>query len=195
MRATPYYYFGDELGMNNIKFDKIEEYKDIESISMYQQIKNQGGDLNEFLVSQKTSARDNSRTPFQWDATDHAGFSKNSPWIKVNPNYTTINVAAELKDANSCLSYFKKAVQLRKQNKVLVYGKYTLVDRNNEKVYAYTRELDGKKLLIALNFSKEMAVFKTAVNLSIAKVLLGNYPVSSNNGQLKPYEAVVYELK
>ncbi len=95
MRATPYYYAGDELCMTNIKFDRIEDYRDIESINWYQQVKNKGGDLQAFLEAQKISARDNSRTPFQWDQTANAGFTTGGPWLKVNPNYTTINAAAQ----------------------------------------------------------------------------------------------------
>ncbi len=194
MRATPYYFGGDELGMNNIKFDKIDDYRDIESISMYKQIKNKGGDLNEFINAQKISARDNSRTPFQWDSTANAGFSTATPWINVNPNYKTINVAAEEIDANSCLNYFRKVVKLRKDNLILVYGKYELLDKGNPNVYAYTRELNGKKLLVLLNFTNKPASANTGIDVSKAKVLIDNYADASMNGQLKPYESVVYEL-
>ena len=194
MRATPYYYFGDELGMNNIKFDKIEDYRDIESINWYKGIEKEGGDLKQFMESQKIAARDNGRTPFQWDNTANAGFSGGTPWLKVNPNYATVNVAAEENDANSCLNYFRKMVMLRKSTPTLIYGKYTLLDKENESVYAYTRELDGKKLLILLNFKDHEATASTGLNLSGAKVLLGNYPEPSSDGKLKPYESVIYEL-
>lgn len=194
MRATPYYYAGDELGMDNIKFDKIEDYKDIESIGMYTQIKNRGGDLNEFLNDQKISARDNGRTPFQWDNSLNAGFTTGSPWLKVNPNYTTVNVAAEEKDSSSCLNYFRKLVKLRKDNLVLVYGKYTLLDRDNPNVYAYTRELDGKKLLVLLNFTNKAASANTGIDITKAKVLIDNYGKPSSNAELQPYEAKVLEL-
>ena len=195
MRSTPYYYFGDELGMNNIKFDKIEDYKDIESINWYKQIKAEGGDLNQFIASQKIAARDNSRTPFQWDATANAGFSSGSPWLKVNPNYTEINVAAEEAKPESPLNYFRKLTKLRKDNLVLVYGKYTLLDADNENVYSYTRELNGKRLLILLNFKAQEATAKTGLDLSKGKILLGNYPTPATDGKLKPYEAVVMELQ
>ncbi len=194
MRGTPYYYNGDELGMTNIGFDKIEDYKDMPTLNEYQYVKNNGGDLQKFMENIKFSCRDNGRTPFQWDSSTNAGFSGGIPWLKVNPNYTTINVAKEEKDANSCLNYFRKAVQLRKNNLVLVYGKYQIVDENNAKVYAYTRELNGKKLLVALNFTQENASFKTSINISKAKILLANYTNPSNNKILKPYEAVVYEI-
>ena len=194
MRATPYYYYGDELGMNNIKFNKIEDYKDIESINMYQQTRNKGGDLEEFIEAQKFSARDNGRTPFQWDDSPEAGFTTGTPWLKVNPNYTTVNAAAQEKDSNSVLNYFRKVVKLRKDNPVLIYGKYTLLDKDNPDVYAYSRELNGKKMLILLNFRNKPATANTGIDISKAKLLSGNYSTQPKNGQLRPYEAVIYEL-
>ena len=194
MRATPYYYAGDELGMSNIKFDRIEDYRDIESLNWYQQIKNKGGDLRQFMEAQKIAARDNGRTPFQWDSAPSAGFTSGTPWLKVNPNYKTVNVAAEENDPNSCLNYFRKIVKLRKDNPVLIYGKYMLIDPDNPDVYAYTRELDGKRILVLLNFRDKAASLKTSVDLKKARVLLGNYPTASQNAQLQPYEAVIYEL-
>lgn len=123
-RATPYYYFGDEIGMSNIKFDKIEDYKDIETINWYKQTKAEGGDLNQFIESHKISARDNGRTPFQWDNSENAGFSTGTPWLKVNPNHKTINVAAQENDPNSILNYFRKMVALRKNDLTLIYGQF-----------------------------------------------------------------------
>ena len=149
MRGTPYYYYGDELGMSNIKFDKIEDYRDIETLTEYEKVKNAGGDLKQFIADQKVGgARDNGRTPMQWTAGEQAGFSSGTPWLKVNDNKATINVAAQEKDENSTLNYFKKMVQLRKTEKdILVYGKYTLLDAANPNVYAYLREgKDGKKI-------------------------------------------------
>ncbi|MBS1668852.1 MAG: alpha-glucosidase [Bacteroidetes bacterium] len=194
MRATPYYYFGDELGMNNIKFDRIEDYKDIESINNYALAKSRGEDLHAFIEAQKISARDNGRTPFQWDSSMNAGFTTGTPWLKVNPNYKTVNVAAEEKDPNSCLHYFRRMVKLRKSNLVLVYGKYQLLDKENPNVYAYTRELNGKKLLVLLNFSSKPASVNTGIDISKAKLLIYNYSSPSTNATLQPYEAAVYEL-
>jgi len=194
MRGTPYYYFGDELGMSNIKFDKIEDYRDIESINMYKQIQNQGGDLNRFLNGQKISARDNGRTPFQWDASPNAGFTTGTPWLKTNPNYTTVNVAAEEKDANSILNYFRKMVKLRKENLILVYGKYTLLDKDNPNIYAYTRELNGEKLLVLLNFSKEKSSFSLNGLKLIGKPWINNYAsedLKNDVVNLQPYQAII----
>ena len=197
MRATPFYYNGDELGMTNIKFDRIDDYRDIETINMYKQIEASGGDLQQFIEAQKLSARDNSRTPFQWNDTLHAGFTSGVPWIKVNPNYTTINAEQQEKDDNSCLNYFKKLIKLRKQTSTLIYGKYTLLDKNNMKVYAYTRELNDHKILVLLNFSKDDAQANVDLKVANAKRLICNYtdvPLRNDAITLRPYEAVVYEL-
>lgn len=194
MRATPYYYFGDELAMNNIKFDRIEDYKDIESINWYKGIEKEGGDLKSFMESQKIAARDNGRTPFQWDNTTNGGFTTGTPWLKVNPNHTTVNVTAQEKDQNSPLNYFRKLTALRKAEPALIYGKYTLVDKANENVYAYTRELNGRKLLMLLNFKATESSVNSGIDPGKVKVLLGNYPTPSVDGKLKPYEAVVLEV-
>lgn len=194
MRGTPYYYYGDEIGMNNIKFDKVEEYNDIELLTNYAQVKAKGGDLKRFLEGMKISSRDNGRTPMQWDNTPQSGFSTGTPWLKVNPNYTTVNVAAQENDPNSILNYFRKMVQLRKQEPVLIYGDWKIVDLENPSIFAYIRELNGKKILTMLNFKAANAVLNTDLDLSKAKVLIGNYPVPAVTKQLKPYEAVVLEL-
>lgn len=194
MRGTPYYYYGDEIGMSNIKFDSIQEYNDIEAILNYQQVKAKGGDLKRFLNGMKISSRDNGRTPFQWDNTANAGFTSGKPWLKVNPNYVTVNEAAQEKDPNSILNYFRKMVQLRKGEPTLVYGQYTLLDADNPAVYSYTRELNGKKILVMLNFKEKEATANTGLDLSKAKLMIGNYPNPSLDGHLKPYEAVVLEL-
>jgi oligo-1,6-glucosidase len=141
------------------------------------------------------SCRDNGRTPFQWDSGVHAGFTTGEPWIKVNGNYRTVNEAREEKDPNSTLNYFRKITRLRNANKTLVYGKYTLLDKDNPKVYAYTREWNGNKLLILLNFSKDVATAETGIKLSNAKILLDNYAIPSKSNKLQPYEAVIYQLR
>ncbi len=194
MRGTPYCYYGDELGMANIKFNRIEDYRDIETINKYQEIKNGHGDLKEFIESQKISARDNGRTPFQWDSSSNAGFSTGKPWLPVNPDYKTVNEAAQENDTASCLNYFRKMIRLRKNNLVLVYGRYTLLDKDNPNVYAYARELNGKKLLVLLNFKSSPAVAHTGMDIGRATMLLDNYPRPSVSDTLRPYEATVYEL-
>ena len=194
MRGTPYYYNGDELGMDNIRFNSIDDYHDLDTRNKYSALQNKGGDLKAFLEGEKQTARENGRTPFQWDDKQNAGFTTGTPWLKVNPNYTIVNAAQQEKDPNSVLNYFRKMVKLRKDNLVLVYGKYTLLDKDNPNVYAYTRELDGKKVLVLLNFSDKNASANTGINISKTKVLINNYPTPSKTGELRPYEAAIYQL-
>jgi len=194
MRGTPYYYNGDELGMTNAGFTKIEDYRDMPTLNEYRHLKSAGGDIAKFLKEKQFTDRDNGRTPFQWDSTANAGFTTGTPWIEVNKNYKTINEAAEENDSNSVLNYFRKIVNLRKENPVLVYGKYTLLDKGNGDVYAYKRELDGKKFLILLNFKSKPAAFNTGIDISKAKLLLDNYSKPSAGNILQPYEAAVWEL-
>ena len=200
MRGTPYYYNGDELGMTNIRFTKIEEYNDVGTRNEYQYVKNHGGDTLAFLQRKAFESRDNGRTPFQWNNTTNAGFTTGKSWLKINPNYTTINQEAEEKDANSTLNYFRKLVQFRKDNLVLVYGKYTLLDKNNPKIYAYTREGEGGKMLIILNFSTGPSTSTVDINISNAQLLLTNYKdvpvknISNTTITLRPYEALIYKI-
>ncbi len=194
MRGTPYCYYGDELGMTNIRFDKIEDYNDMPSLNRYQFLKKTNGDLKAYIEELKFSCRDNGRTPFQWDNTRNAGFSDGKPWLKVNPNYATINAAIQDKDPNSILNYFRKLTALRKANPTLVYGKYTLLDVNNPSIYAYTREMNGKKILVLLNFKSNTAKANIAMDFSKSQVLISNYPRASLDGNLKAYEALVLEL-
>jgi oligo-1,6-glucosidase len=198
MRGTPYYYNGDELGMANIKFDNIEDYRDIATINRYNAIKNAGGDLEQFMKLQKFISRDNGRTPFQWDGSNNAGFTVGTPWIKVNPNFKNLNVAVQEKDSNSVLNYFRRIVMLRKQNPVLVYGKYELLDAGNMQVYAYTRSLDKKKVLVLLNFSKESTSFNIPAKTGKpGKIMINNLEdVTLENTviKLQPYQALIITL-
>jgi oligo-1,6-glucosidase len=198
MRATPYYYFGDELGMSNIKFDNIEDYRDIETLNYYKKLQNENGDLNYFLQGQKIGARDNGRTPFQWDDSKNAGFTNGHPWLKVNPNYKKLNAAAQEKDPNSTLNYFRKMVRLRKALPELVYGKYELLDKDNDKVYAYTRTLDKKKVLVLLNFSTSRSKFEIPKQTGSLNVLMNNVAslsVKNNTVTMEPYQALIVRLQ
>jgi oligo-1,6-glucosidase len=192
MRGTPYYYFGDELGMTNIGFESIEDYRDIMTINLHKLIRKEGGDLEEFMKSQKIIARDNGRTPFQWNDSENAGFTDGRPWLKINPNYTEINAARQERDEDSPLNYFRRLVGFRKENLALVYGDSEFFDLANESVFAYTRALEGRKLLILLNFSETEATANIRFDLSAAKYLFGNY--DGFDGPLKPYQAVILEV-
>lgn len=195
MRGTTFYYYGDEIGMKNIRFDSIEDYNDVDTRNKYLGLKEKGGDLKAFLEGQKQTSRENGRTPMQWNTEKNAGFTTGKPWLKVNQDYKIVNSQAQEKDPNSVLNYFRKLVKLRKENPVLVYGKYTLIDRENPDVFAYTRELKGKTMVVVLNFSNKTAKLNSNLDLKNAAVLIGNYSNPSKNGTLKPYESVVFKLK
>lgn len=194
MRGTAFTYYGDEIGMNNIKFDKVEDYNDVELLTNYAQVKAKGGDLKRFLEGMKISSRDNGRTPMQWDSTAGAGFTLAKPWLKINPNYTTVNVAVAEVNTNSPLHYFRKLTKLRKANEALQYGTFTLVDADNPDVFAYTRTLNNKTFLILLNFKNKTASVKTGLDLSKGKPVLNNYGSANVSETLQPYEASVIEL-
>jgi len=201
MRGTPYYYFGDELGMTNAQFEKIEEFRDVQTLNEYQHAKNTGANLQKLLKRMQFSSRDNGRTPFAWNAGPNAGFTSGKPWIKLAPNHAGINRAVEEADSNSCLNYFRKLVRLRKEYpQVLVYGKYELVDKTNPNVYAYFREGGGQKMLILLNFSSSEAEVKSSHDILHATLLLSNEVIRPviDKGRfrvtLKPYQAVIYKL-
>jgi oligo-1,6-glucosidase len=195
MRGTPYYYNGDELGMTNAGFTKISDYRDMPTLNEYKHLIANRGNLDQFMKRIRFACRDNGRTPFQWNSTANGGFTTGTPWIKVNPNYKTVNEDMENKDSNSILNYFRKLVQLRKDNLTLVYGKYTLLDKNNPDVYSYTREMNGEIFLVLLNFKSIPATFHSGLNRSQAKLLLDNYINPSKGSTLKPYEAAVYILR
>jgi oligo-1,6-glucosidase len=198
MRGTTFYYNGDELGMSNIRFDNIDDYNDVDTRNAYFGLKQKGGDLAAFLEDKKQTSRENSRTPIQWNAGENAGFTTGKPWLKVNENHRYLNAEVQEKDPNSVLNYFRKIVKLRKENPVLVYGKYTLLDNDNLNVYCYTRELDGKKLLIALNFSENNATYESGFSLEKSKIISSNYSElfvdNKNNTILRPYEAMIIEI-
>lgn len=199
MRATPFIYNGDEIGMTNIKFDKIEDYNDIETRSRFEVYKSKGGDEKAFIEAQKIMGRDNSRTPMQWDDSLNAGFTTGKPWLKVNDNYKEINVAEQETEPNSVLNFFRRMVKLRKGKLVLTYGKYTLLAPKDQKVYAYTRTLDENALLVLLNFSKDEVKFKIPKGIQPKeKVFINNYDdfvVEKNIATLKPYQAVITEAE
>jgi oligo-1,6-glucosidase len=198
MRGTPYCYNGDELGMTNIRFNNISDYRDVETINGYRRVQNQGGDLNAFLATAKRTARDNCRTPFQWDATANAGFTTGKPWLKINPNYPTVNQATEDQDPNSILNYFRKATTLRTAHKVLVYGQYHLLDAANPHVYAYTRTMGPEKALVVLNFTSNKRNWPVPAGLEVSgQPWLNNYPTfaSAATLALEPWQALVLPLR
>lgn len=194
MQGTPYIYQGEELGMTNYPFQGPEDFRDIESINAYEEWCKSGRvSHEEFWPCIMARSRDNARTPMQWDDSEHGGFTKGEPWIMVNPNYKEINAKAQVGDPDSVFSYYKKLIALRKQYPVIVYGEYKLFDEENPDIYAYTREYEGKKLLVICNFTDKTVEFDMPEEFVEAECLITNCELEWATGQavLEPYGAVV----
>ncbi len=201
-QGTPYVYQGEELGMTNVRFTNIDEYRDIETLNMYREaVELQGRNPADIMNSIHAKGRDNARTPMQWDAGENAGFTTGTPWIKVNPNYTTLNAEQARADPNSVFHFYQRLIRLRKDNPVVVYGRYDLLLPDHPRIYAFTRTLDNDRLLVILNFSAEMPVFELPGSVSFGgkDLLISNYAVDPANDirrlVLRPYEARVYRLQ
>ncbi|SDQ18302.1 glycoside hydrolase family 13 protein [Flagellimonas zhangzhouensis] len=197
MRGTPYCYYGDELGMTNIDFDSISQYQDIAAINGYQKALSEGEDMELFMEKLNFSSRDNGRTPMQWNETENAGFTSGTPWLPVNENYIDINVDEENSNPKSVLNHFKKMAELRKQNPILIYGSYELVEPEHPTIYAYTRNLDGKLVLVLLNFSEEKSEITLDKKWGNHTVLINNYSgldYIDKSIKLMPYQAVILNI-
>ena len=194
MQGSPYIYQGEELGMTNYPFQSPQDFRDIESINAYREWCESGNLSHEvFWPCLVRKSRDNARTPMQWDDTPHAGFTRGTPWIAVNPNYKEINAKAQMEDADSVLHYYKKLISLRKQNPIIVYGKYELLLPEDEKLYVYTRALEEEKLLVVCSFFDEETVFSIPEEFAGVDCMISNTRAAYEMGEimLKPYEAFV----
>ncbi|WP_145022026.1 alpha-glucosidase [Paenibacillus sp. Y412MC10] len=198
LKGTPYIYQGEELGMTNIQFNSIEDYRDIEILNMYEERVTQGNaDPGTIMEAIHAKGRDNARTPMQWNAGPNAGFTTGTPWIRINPNYKEINAEASMSDPDSVFRHYQRLIALRKQNPVMVYGDYQLLLQDNEQIYAYTRTLGEVIWFIALNFSESAAILELDDRYSgmERELIIGNYPEDGMEPeQLRPYEARVYRM-
>jgi oligo-1,6-glucosidase len=194
-RGTPYVYQGEELGMTNHPFTRIDEFRDIESLNHYAQAVALGADPEQVLESLRSRGRDNARTPMQWDASAHAGFTTGDPWLPVNPNHTEVNVEAAVADEQSVLHHYRRLVELRHTEPVVAHGDFTMLLPEDETVYAFTRSLGGVELLVAANFSAELVHPDLDVDRwADAEVLLDNVGASGGagwSGGLEPWQALV----
>lgn len=197
MQGTPYVYQGEELGMTNMPFQDISEVRDIESIDAYHEMSESGliskEDMMRFI---RLRGRDNSRTPMQWDDSENAGFTTGTPWIGINPNYKTINAKAALADPDSIFHYYRRLIALRKQEPIMAYGSYELLEPENESLFVYKRTLEGQKLLVICNFTKEPVSYEIPAEFEKAQILIGNYDRAEAQGiiEMKPYEALVLKV-
>lgn len=195
LRGTPSIYQGTEIGMTNVAFPSIEDYRDIETINAWAEAKAQGQDLDQLLAGIHKQGRDNVRTPVQWDDSANAGFtSAEEPWIKVNPNYPQINAQAVLDDQNSIFYFYQQLLRLRKENKTWIYGEYEMIDGNDEQLYAYRRWDEEGEYYFYLNFSDQDYHNLPGPTLASMELIIGNYPDQSS-GHLRAWEARVYRAK
>ncbi|WP_273853956.1 glycoside hydrolase family 13 protein [Guptibacillus spartinae] len=197
MQGTPFIYQGQEIGMTNVQFPSIEDYDDVADKNRYRIQREAGVPHEDIMKVIWASSRDNSRTPMQWSNDHNAGFSSGTPWLKVNPNFVDINVEKQEADDQSILAFYKKMIELKKNNLVFTYGSYDLLLEEDPQIYAYTRTMEEDAVLVVTNLSIEPAVFNTKLKLEPTQLLLNNYPVArevNDSIVLKPYEARVYRL-
>ncbi|KAA0546310.1 alpha-glucosidase [Bacillus sp. BGMRC 2118] len=201
MQGSPYIYQGEEMGMTNVKFTSIDDYRDIETLNAYRDLTPDFLSHEEIFKGIHERGRDNARTPIHWDASANAGFTTGTPWIPVNPNYENINAEAVLADKDSIFYYYQELIKLRKQHEIIVYGTYDIIHEDDEQIYAFTRTLGDEQLLVVCNFSKETPEFVLPghINSEKRELIISNYDVDADQSiekfPLKPYEARVYRLK
>ncbi|MDI6679224.1 alpha,alpha-phosphotrehalase [Bacillus wiedmannii] len=199
LQGTPYIYQGEEIGMTNPKFESIEQYRDVESLNIYDIKLEEGLSKEEIIGILKQKSRDNSRTPMQWNEEINSGFTTSTPWISVAENFTEINVEKALEDKESVFYHYKKLIELRKTYDVITEGEYAILDENHLKVWAYTRTINDEVLLVINNFYGEEIMYFVPAHVQLdgmkQEILLSNYKDSSNDItklDLRPYESIVY---
>lgn len=191
MQGTPYIYQGEELGMTNVKFKDITDYRDLETVNMYHERLQAGYALEDVMHSIYAKSRDNARTPMQWSGGENAGFTTGTTWIAVNPNYTEINAASETEDPDSVYQFYKKLVHLRKEYPVFADGDFSLLMPEDEQIFAYTRTDAECRMLVCANFTGEPVRYPLSEEWKDAQMLIHNYPGERLDEELKPYEAAI----
>ncbi|RMI12963.1 glycoside hydrolase family 13 protein [Cellulomonas triticagri] len=199
-RGTPYVYQGEELGMTNAHFTRFDQYRDIESLRHVAQARALGTATDEQLLAGLAAhGRDNARTPVQWDATPHAGFTTGTPWLAVNPNHVEVNAEAERADPDSVFHHHRRLIALRHEDPVVALGDFTMLLPQDEQVYAFTRSLDGEALLVVVNVSGEARDVDLADAWALdgdggwGPLVLGSYPDgAASPTTLRPWEARVH---
>ena len=193
LRGTPYVYQGEELGMTNAGFTRLDQYRDVESLNHFQILRDKGLSEESVYNILKIHSRDNSRTPMQWTAGENGGFTTGTPWISVNPNTSRINAASQVDDPDSIFAYYKALIRLRKEYDVFAYGDFAPVDQKHPSVLAYQREYKGQSLLCVNNLYRAACNWHCPVPLEGYRVLLSNYGDSTPAADwaLRPYESVL----
>ncbi|QFT11721.1 alpha-glucosidase [Vibrio sp. THAF190c] len=199
LKGTPYIYQGEEIGMTNVAFDTLEQYKDIETHNFYK-VKTEAGVTHEHMMGAiHENSRDNARTPMHWDNKPNGGFTEGTPWIELNPNFPEINVESALSDPNSIFFHYQKLIELRKAHPAIVYGSFTPVFEEHDQVFAYVRELDGEKLFVVCNFSNDNLTLDMPEQYQTQTLdcLINNYQTITElpaKLELAPYESFAIKL-
>lgn len=199
LQGTPYIYQGEEIGMTNPKFESIEQYRDVESLNIYDIKLKEGLSKEEIIGILKQKSRDNSRTPMQWNEEMNSGFTTSTPWISAAENFKEINVEKALEDKESVFYHYKKLIELRKTYDVIIEGEYAILDKNDPKIWAYTRTTESEVLLVINNFYGEEITYSVPAHVQLdgmkQEILLSNYKDASKDItklSLRPYESIVY---
>jgi trehalose-6-phosphate hydrolase len=193
MQGTPYIYQGEELGMTNPHFSRITDYRDVESLNMFAELRASGREPDELLAILASKSRDNGRTPMQWDASHNAGFTEGEPWIGVCDNYETVNASAALDDADSVFYTYQSLISLRKTLPVLTWGDYEDLLPEHPSLWCYRRQWQGQTLMVVANLSRERQQWQPDPVQGAWRVALGNYddvPSRPNARLLRPFEAI-----
>ncbi|WP_280770461.1 alpha,alpha-phosphotrehalase [Salipaludibacillus daqingensis] len=202
MQGTPYIYQGEEFGMTDPKFSSIDDYRDVETLNIYEAKKQQGYSDEEILKIIQVKSRDNSRTPVQWNDSQHGGFTNGTPWIPVANNYQTINAEAAQKDEESIYFHYKKLIELRKELDIITYGSYKLLLEDDDKLFVYERAFGDEKLLVINHFYEGEVEFRLPFDIDVSdyqsELIISNYASNrklQNSMTIRPYESLVYHLK
>jgi oligo-1,6-glucosidase len=193
--GTPYVYQGEELGMTNAPFRSIDDFRDIESLNHYREAIAEGQRPEDVLAALRAMGRDNARTPMQWDASEHAGFTTGTPWLAVNPNHVEINAEAAVADPGSVFHHYRRLIELRHTEPVVAYGDFTMRMAGDERVYAFTRRLGDVELFVLGNFSGADVPVPEAAKWASCELVLGNVSgedAVEDHGTLRPWEARIY---
>lgn len=195
MLGTPYVYQGEEIGMTGVKFESIDDYRDIETKQIYEILKKQDWDEEKIMTSIYAKSRDNSRTPFQWNDEEHAGFSETNPWLKVNPNYPMINADHDMKDPDGVYPYYQRLFKLRKQESIFLEGDFQLIYEDHPKVFAYMRNTKEKRILVIGSFSDQPIIMDlSGYHLKNIMITNDHNVLLAEQMTLSPYYTAIIEI-
>jgi oligo-1,6-glucosidase len=193
MKGTPFIYQGEEIGMTNIAFDRLDQFRDIETLGQYEDQIANGVSEDDFITGANKHGRDNARTPMQWDSSAMAGFTGGTPWIDVNPNYFDINVEADRASPEGVFPFYQELIALRRESQVLQDGTFEMLEGTDPSIFAYVRQLAHETIYVIANFSGEAVDFARPSGFrDTFETLLSNMPLPDLNGdriQLAPYQA------